>query len=137
MSSARQAAIAAVTNYKSNGQALNFKETPSSELFASNVFNDAVMKDRLPKSVYKALQRTIKNGEKLDISVADAVALAMKDWAIEKGATHYAHVFYPLTGLTAEKHDSFLSPTGDGSALRPPARAAAGAVGAGAEGPGP
>ncbi len=117
MSSARQAAIAAVTNYKSNGQALNFKETPSSELFAANVFNDAVMKDRLPKSVYKALQRTIKNGEKLDHSVADAVALAMKDWAIEKGATHYAHVFYPLTGLTAEKHDSFLSPTGDGSAL--------------------
>ena len=115
--SARQAAIAAVTNYKSNGQAFNFIETSSSELFAQNVFNDRVMKDRLPKSVYKALQRTIKNNEKLDPTVADAVALAMKDWAIEKGATHFAHVFYPLTGLTAEKHDSFLSPTGDGSAI--------------------
>jgi len=81
------------------------------------VFSDGVMKDRLPKSVYKALQKTIKTAEKLDMTVADAVALAMKDWAIEKGATHYAHVFYPLTGLTAEKHDSFLAPTGDGHAL--------------------
>ena len=117
MSSARQDAITAVTNYKSNGQALNFTETPSGTLFASNVFNDKVMKDRLPKSVYKALQRTIKQAESLDASVADAVASAMKDWAIEKGATHYAHVFYPLTGLTAEKHDSFLSPTDDGGAL--------------------
>ena len=114
MSSARQDAITAVTNYKSNGQALNFTETPSGTLFASNVFSDRVMKDRLPKSVYKAIQRTIKQAESLDASVADAVASAMKDWAIEKGATHYAHVFYPLTGLTAEKHDSFLSPTDDG-----------------------
>jgi glutamine synthetase len=117
LSSARQDAIAAVTNYKSNGQALNFTETPSGTLFASNVFNDKVMKERLPKSAYKALQRTIKQSEMLDPSVADAVASAMKDWAIEKGATHYAHVFYPLTGLTAEKHDSFLSPTEDGGAL--------------------
>ncbi|HEV3138023.1 MAG TPA: glutamine synthetase III, partial [Pirellulales bacterium] len=117
MSSARQDAIAAVTNYKANGQALNFRETPSATLFASNVFNDKVMKDRLPKSTYKALQRTLRHSEKLDGSVADAVATAMKDWAIEKGATHYAHVFYPLTGLTAEKHDSFLSPTDEGSAL--------------------
>ena len=88
MSSARQDAIAAVTNYKANGQALNFRETPSATLFASNVFNDKAMKDRLPKSVYKALQRTIKQNEKLDGSVADAVASAMKEWAIEKGATH-------------------------------------------------
>jgi glutamine synthetase len=117
LSSARQDAIAAVTNYKSNGSALNFTETPSGTLFASNVFNDKVMKERLPKSAYKALQRTIKQSEMLDPSVADAVASAMKDWAIEKGATHYAHVFYPLTGLTAEKHDSFLSPTEDGGAL--------------------
>ncbi len=116
MNSAREAAIAAVTNYKSSGQALNFKETPASEVFASNVFHDGVMKDRLPKSIYKALQKTIKTADKLDATVADAVALAMKDWAIEKGATHYAHVFYPLTGITAEKHDSFLSPTGDGHA---------------------
>ncbi len=117
MSSARQDAITAVTNYKANGQALNFRDTPSATLFASNVFNDKVMKDRLPKSAYKALQRTIKQNEKLDGTVADAVASAMKEWAIEKGATHYAHVFYPLTGLTAEKHDSFLSPTEDGGAL--------------------
>ncbi|HEY2893279.1 MAG TPA: glutamine synthetase III, partial [Pirellulales bacterium] len=117
MSSARQDAIAAVTNYKSNGQALNFRETPSSAIFASNVFNDKVMKERLPKSVYKALQRTIKQNAGLDPSGADAVAAAMKDWAIEKGATHYAHVFYPLTGLTAEKHDSFLSPSDDGGAM--------------------
>jgi glutamine synthetase len=117
LTSARQDAIAAVTNYKSNGQALNFRETPSGTLFASNVFSEKVMKDRLPKGVYRALQRTIKQGEKLDSSVADSVASAMKDWAIEKGATHYAHVFYPLTGLTAEKHDSFLSPGDDGTAL--------------------
>ncbi len=110
MNSAREAAIAAVTNYKPNGQALNFKETPAGEIFAANVFTDGVMKDRLPKSIYKALQKTIKTADKLDPTVADAVALAMKDWAIEKGATHYAHVFYPLTGITAEKHDSFLSP---------------------------
>ncbi|HEX4447108.1 MAG TPA: glutamine synthetase III, partial [Polyangiaceae bacterium] len=68
-----------------------------------------------PKSVYKALQRTIKNGEKLDPSVADSVALAMKDWAIEKGATHYTHLFQPMTGITAEKHDSFLNPNGSGA----------------------
>ena len=117
MNSAREAAIAAVTSYKTTRPALNFKETPTSELFASNVFHDGVMKDSLPKSVYKALQKTIKTADKLDPTVADAVALAMKDWAIEKGATHYAHVFYPLTGITAEKHDSFLSPTGDGHAL--------------------
>ena len=117
MISARQEAIAAVTNYKSNGQALNFRETPSATLFASNVFSEKVMKDRLPKSVYRALQRTLKHNEKLDGTVADAVASAMKEWAIEKGATHYAHVFYPLTGLTAEKHDSFLSPSDDGTAM--------------------
>ncbi len=117
MSSARQDAIAAVTHYKANGQALNFRETPSGALFASNVFNDKVMKDRLPKSAYRALLRTIRHSEKLDATVADAVASAMKDWAIEKGATHYAHVFYPLTGLTAEKHDSFLTPCEDGTAV--------------------
>ena len=68
------------------------------------------MKVRLPKPVYKSLVQTIETGSKLDPSIADSVAAAMKDWAIQKGATHYAHVFYPLTGLTAEKHDSFLSP---------------------------
>ena len=117
MTSARASAIAAINSYKPTGQAWNFRETPTSEIFGVNVFGDSVMKDRLPKSVYKAMQATIKQGKPLDSSIADAVALAMKDWAIEKGATHYAHVFYPLTGLTAEKHDSFLTPTGDGTAM--------------------
>jgi len=117
MTSARASAIAAINSYKPTGQAWNFRETPTSEIFGVNVFGDSVMKDRLPKSVYKAMQATIKQGKPLDSSIADAVALAMKDWAIEKGATHYAHVFYPLTGLTAEKHDSFLTPTGDGKAM--------------------
>ncbi|MBA4016657.1 MAG: glutamine synthetase type III [Pirellula sp.] len=117
MSNARKEAIAAVTTFKSTAPPLNFKETPTNEIYGSNVFSDAQMKERLPKAVYKALQKTIKQYEKLDPSVADAVALAMKDWAIEKGATHYAHVFQPLTGITAEKHDSFLNPTGDGKTL--------------------
>ena len=75
------------------------------------------MQKRLPKAVFKSVMATIEHGAPLDPVVADAVASAMKDWALEKGATHYAHVFYPLTGLTAEKHDSFLEPDGDGSAL--------------------
>lgn len=115
--SPRQAAIAAVTSYKPITPPLNFAETPTQSLFCANVFTKQVMKDRLPKPIYKSLLETIETGAKLDPSVADIVASAMKDWAIEKGATHYAHVFYPLTGATAEKHDSFLSPTGDGSAI--------------------
>ena len=77
-------------------------------MFGANVFSLSEMQKRLPKPVFKSLKKTIEPGAKLDPTVADAVATAMKDWAIEKGATHYAHVFYPLTGLTAEKHDSFL-----------------------------
>ncbi len=115
--SPRAAAIAAVTNYKPSAPPMNFRDTPTGELFNCNVFSPAVMKKRLPKPVYKALMRTIESGDKLDSSVADVVASAMKDWAIEKGATHYAHVFYPLTGLTAEKHDSFLTPDGEGGAI--------------------
>ena len=110
-------AIAAINSYAPFKQQLNFAETPTRDLFNANVFSTAVMKERLPKAVYKSVLATIEHGTMLDISVADAVATAMKDWAIEKGATHYAHVFYPLTGLTAEKHDSFLSPDGNGSAL--------------------
>ncbi len=83
------------------------------ELFGSNVFNDEVMKNALPKEVYKSLRRTIDAGETLDNSIADAVANSMKDWAISKGATHYTHWFQPLTNLTAEKHDSFIEPSGD------------------------
>ncbi|MFA4943620.1 MAG: glutamine synthetase III [Lentisphaeria bacterium] len=112
MNLARQNAIKAVTNYKPLEAPLDFSKTPSKDLFGENVFNDTAMHERLPKGVYKALRLTIDEGVKLDLSVADAVAVAMRDWAIDKGATHYAHVFYPLTGLTAEKHDSFLEPDG-------------------------
>ncbi len=115
--SARAAAISAVTNYKPSAPAMNFLETPTQELFGANVFSKSVMKERLPKPIFKSLMKTIETGEKLDTTVADFVAAAMKDWAIEKGATHYAHVFYPLTGSTAEKHDSFLTPDGNGSAM--------------------
>lgn len=83
------------------------------ELFGSNVFNDEVMKNSLPKEVYKSLKKTIDEGEPLDTNIASAVANAMKDWAVSKGATHYTHWFQPLTNLTAEKHDSFIEPSGD------------------------
>lgn len=83
------------------------------ELFGSNVFNDEVMKNSLPKEVYQSLKRTIDEGSPLDVSIAGTVANAMKDWAVKKGATHYTHWFQPLTNLTAEKHDSFIEPAGD------------------------
>ena len=85
------------------------------ELFRANVFDLREMQKRLPKAVYRSLLRTVESGQALDATTADAVASAMKEWAIAKGATHYTHVFYPLTGLTAEKHDSFLLPSGDGA----------------------
>ena len=87
------------------------------ELFGSNVFNDAVMQKRLPKETYKALTKTIEDGTQLDPQVANVVANAMKDWAVEKGVTHYTHWFQPLTGITAEKHDSFISPKGGGKVI--------------------
>jgi len=87
------------------------------KIFGSNVFNDKVMKDRLPKQVYRALKETVEKDVPLRPDVADVVANAMKDWAIEKGATHYTHWFQPLTGITAEKHDSFISPTDDGGVI--------------------
>ena len=87
------------------------------EIFGSNVFGDAVMKKRLPKDVYDTLKSTIKEGKGIDSSIADTVANAMKEWAIEKGATHFTHWFQPLTGITAEKHDSFISPTDEGGVL--------------------
>ena len=77
-------------------------------IFGENVFNDSVMKERLPKSVYKKLKQTIEDGSELDPTIADVVAHAMKDWAVDNGATHYTHWFQPLTGVTAEKHDSFI-----------------------------
>ena len=84
------------------------------EMFGCNVFNDKKMLERLPKSTYKALKKTINDGEPLDLSVANVVAAAMKDWAIEMGCTHYTHWFQPMTGVTAEKHDSFIQPHEDG-----------------------
>jgi len=87
------------------------------EVFGSNVFNERVMKERLPKDTFKALKKTMEEGAPLTLEVANVVANAMKDWAIEKGATHYTHWFQPLTGKTAEKHDSFISPTADGSVV--------------------
>src|SRR5437660_6832109 len=89
----------------------------SAESFGSLVFNDSVQQARLPKAVYAGLRRTITHGDPLDASVADAVAKALKEWAIEHGATHYTHWFQPLTGITAEKHDSFLNPSSDGKAV--------------------
>ena len=87
------------------------------EIFGSMVFNDQKMQERLPKSTYKALKKTIQNGEPLDLSVANVVAAAMKDWAVEMGCTHYTHWFQPMTGVTAEKHDSFIAPNGDGQVI--------------------
>ena len=98
--------------------AISFDPTEApGAIFGSNVFTKAEMQLRLPKSVYKSVVATIEQGAKLDPAIADSVASAMKDWALSKGATHYAHVFYPMTGLTAEKHDSFLEPVSDGETL--------------------
>jgi len=116
-STSRFEAIKAVTNYEPTAPPLNFKELSSHDVYGANVFSVTEMQKRLPKAVFKSLKKTIEAGAKLDPNVADVVATAMKEWAIEKGATHYAHVFQPLTGLTAEKHDSFLSPTADGRAV--------------------
>ncbi len=87
------------------------------EIYGSNVFNDAAMRERLPKTTYKSIKKTIDEGLALDVTVADVVASAMKDWAMEKGATHFTHWFQPMTGITAEKHDSFISPTDDGRVI--------------------
>ena len=87
------------------------------ETFGNMVFNDRVMQERLPKETYKALKKTMENGKSLDKSIANVVANAMKDWAVEKGCTHYTHWFQPMTGITAEKHDSFISPQSDGTVI--------------------
>src|SRR6201991_1516869 len=102
-----------------NGDTLGAPDLTVSDnqVFGENVFSSAIQRQRLPKDVYGKLSKTLAKGEALDTSLADSVALAMKEWALEKGATHYAHVFQPLTGLTAEKHDSFYAPTGEGTAL--------------------
>src|SRR6478672_3591938 len=117
MSTVRQEAIRAIACAKHHLNRVDFKKTHVKDLFGINVFNEEIQRQRLPKPVFKALQKTIKQGAPLDPSHADAVAAAMKDWALEKGATHYTHLFQPMTGITAEKHDSFLTPTGDGGAV--------------------
>ena len=88
-----------------------------SKIFGSMVFNDDVMKERLPAEVYNSIQNTIQNGKHLDLSSANIVADAMKEWALEKGATHYTHWFQPMTGITAEKHDSFISPVNNSNVI--------------------
>jgi glutamine synthetase len=105
--------------WSANGSALGSPDLtlPGNQIFGANVFSPAIQRQRLPKHVYKALQKTLERGEALDTSLADAVAQAMKDWALERGATHYTHWFQPLTGSTAEKHDSFYGPVGDGTAI--------------------
>ncbi len=105
--------------WSANGAALGALDLtiPDNQVFGANVFSPAVQRARLPKHVYKALQRTLERGEALDTTLADSVAQAMKEWAMEKGATHYTHWFQPLTGSTAEKHDSFYAPVGDGTAI--------------------
>ena len=102
-----------------NGGAIGAPDltSPDNQIFGANVFSTAVQRQRLPKDVFRRLQQTLARGESLDTSLADSVAQAMKEWALERGATHYTHWFQPLTGSTAEKHDSFWSPTGEGAAL--------------------
>ncbi len=117
MSTVRQEAIKAIADAKHELHRLDFKHKQIKDLFGTNVFNAEQQRQRLPKPVFKALQRTIKMNVPLEASYADSVATAMKDWAVERGATHYTHLFQPMTGLTAEKHDSFLTPGGDGSAI--------------------
>lgn len=116
-SSIRHMALQAIATTKHSLSNINYKDGHIKDLFASRVFSEAVQRERLPKPVFKALQRTIRQGAELNPEIADAVATAMKDWALEHGATHYTHQFQPMTGLTAEKHDSFLSPTDGGTAI--------------------
>src|SRR5271166_3326490 len=118
MTRSRQHNVTAA-QWSANGAALGSPDltAPGNQVFGSNVFSPAVQRQRLPKHVYKALQRTLARGEALDTALADSVAQAMKEWAMEKGATHYTHWFQPLTGSTAEKHDSFYAPAGDGTAI--------------------
>lgn len=112
--SARAAAIAAIAARKSQGASVNFVEETPETVFGSNTFSLALMKDTLKPATFKAIEQTILEGSKLPDGMADEVAEAMKNWAVSRGATHFAHVFYPLTGATAEKHDSFYDPGTDG-----------------------
>ena len=116
-SSPLQSAIRSVIDWGINPPATLAPQKKATEQFGSLTFNDQLQRQRLPRDTYKALRRTIAQGAALDPSAADVIATAMKDWALEHGATHYTHWFQPLTGITAEKHDSFISPTPDGRAV--------------------
>ncbi len=116
MSITRQKAIESAVQYLTGTEA-EFVRGKIDEYFGMNVFGEEEMKARLPKNIYRAVRKTMEEGEPLDFSVADVVATAMSGWAVERGATHYAHIFYPLTGSTAEKHDSFYSPDGKGGLI--------------------
>ena len=97
--------------------AIDFTNTPVAEIYGTNCFSNAVMRERLPKNIYKEVIAVQNEEKELTLEVAEVVAAAMRDWAISKGASHYTHWFHPLTGLTAEKHDSFIAPTGDGKII--------------------
>jgi len=116
-SAALAEAAKSIRDWSLNDRTSTTPAVRAADVFGSLVFNDKMQQERLSKPAYRALRATITRGEPLDSSTADAVATALKDWAVEHGATHYTHWFQPLTGITAEKHDSFLSPTGDGSAI--------------------
>jgi glutamine synthetase len=116
-SAALSAAAKSIRDWSITEGRTNTVPTKVTDAFGTLVFNDKVQQERLPKPAYRALRATITRGEPLDLSTADAVATALKDWAVEHGATHYTHWFQPMTGITAEKHDSFLTPGGDGTAL--------------------
>src|SRR5215212_5939737 len=114
MSSRTRQQNVSATQWSANGDALGSPDLtdPGAAIYGEQVFSAAVQKARLPKDVYRKLEKTLDTGSALDPSLADAVAKAMREWAMEKGATHYTHWFQPLTGLTAEKHDSFYAPVG-------------------------
>ena len=118
-STVRHKAVAAITSWQTDGSGSPMppKNVSIRQLFGANVFSDEVMRSRLPENVYRAIRATIKKAAPLDPGIADVVAAAMREWAMEHGATHYTHWFQPMTGLTAEKHDSFLSPTEAGTAI--------------------
>ena len=116
-SAALSEAIKSIRDWSMNENRVATSPAKAGDLFGSLVFNDKVQQERLPKPAYRALRATITRGEALDVSTADAVANALKDWAVEHGATHYTHWFQPMTGITAEKHDSFLAPTNEGAAI--------------------
>ena len=110
---ARRNAIEAIASQPRLQGSFDFRNEKIDLIYGQNVFSLDKMEKRLPKDVFKSLKASIEAGSKLDAAVADVVAAAIKDWALERGATHYAHVFYPLTGFTAEKHDTFFEPNGN------------------------